>query len=216
LNPNYATAHQWYGLFLASLGRFSEAESEVRRAQQLDPLSTIVNMALPEVYTWENRYDEAIAEYKKIIAIDPSFPGSYANLANLYERKHMYSEALDTMQPYLSLKGMPNSPSELRKIYSTSGYTAVMRKELEKDLQDRAQGKYRSPVGIAAAYAQLGDEKHALEWLERGYEERTSSMQYLAVDGEFDSIRANPKFQYWLGVLGLPASIKFGRPVPNG
>jgi TolB-like protein/DNA-binding winged helix-turn-helix (wHTH) protein/Tfp pilus assembly protein PilF len=205
LNPNYATAHQWYGLYLASLGRFSEAEAEVRRAQKLDPLSPIVNMALPEVFTWERRYDEAIAEYKKIIALDASFPGSYGNLANLYERKHMYSEALDTMQPYLSLKGQPDFLSELRRIYSASGYNAVLRKELEKDLQKRTQGKYTSPVGIAASYAMLGDQQHAFEWLERGYEERTSGMQYLAVGAEFDSIRANPKFQYWLGVLGLPS-----------
>src|SRR3989449_6849179 len=136
LNPNSATAHQWYGDFLTKLGRFEDAEAEVRRAQKLDPLSPIVNMALPEVFTWESRYDEAIAEYKKIIALDPSFPGSYGNLANLYERKHMYSEALDTMQPYLSLKGTPNSGAELRSLYSASGYTAVMRKELNKDLQD--------------------------------------------------------------------------------
>ena len=119
----------------------------------------------------------------------------------------MYSEALDTMQPYLSLKGTPNSAAEMRRIYSTSGYTAVMRKELEKDLQDRKQGKYRSPVGIAASYSALGDERQALQWLERGYEERTSSMQYLAVDAEFDSIRSNPKYQYWLSVLGLPTSV---------
>jgi TolB-like protein/DNA-binding winged helix-turn-helix (wHTH) protein/Tfp pilus assembly protein PilF len=207
LNPNYATAHQWYGLYLASLGRFSEAEVEVRRAQKLDPLSPIVNMALPEVFTWEGRYDEAIAEYKKIIALDPSFAGSYGNLANLYERKHMYSEALDTMQPYCSLKGDPDLGRELRKIYSTSGYNEVIRKELARSLQERASGKYASPVGIAASYALLGEKKAAVEWLERGYEERTSGMQYLGVESEFDSLRSNPKFQYWLGVLGLPTSV---------
>ena len=207
LNPNYATAHQWYGLYLASLARFSEAEAEVRLAQKLDPLSPTVNMALPEVFTWEGRYDDAIPEYKKIIAMDPSFPGAYGNLANLYERKHMYLQTLDTMQPYLGLKGLPDLAGELRSLYSASGYTAVMRKELNKDLQDRAQGKYMSPVGIAASYAALGDEKHALEWLERGYEEHSSGMQYLGVDSEFDSIRSNPKFQYWLSVLGLPTSV---------
>ncbi len=212
LNPNYATAHQWYGLYLASLARFSEAEAEVRRAQKLDPLSPIVNMALPEVFTWEGRYDDAIPEYKKIIAMDPSFPGAHGNLANLYERKHMYLQALDTMQPYLNLKGLPDLAGELRSLYSASGYTAVMRKELNKDLQDRGQGKYMSPVGIAASYAALGDEKHALKWLERGYEEHSSGMQYLGVDSEFDTIRSNPKFQYWLGVLGLPTSVNLPQP----
>ena len=154
------------------------------------------------------KVDDAIPEYKKIIAMDPSFPGAYGNLANLYERKHMYSEALNTMQPYLGLKGLPDVAGELRSLYSASGYTVVMRKELNKDLQDRAQGKYMSPVGIAASYAALGDEKHALEWLERGYEEHSSGMQYLGVDSEFDSIRSNPKFQYWLSVLGLPSAVR--------
>ena len=105
----------------------------MRHARQLDPLSPIVNMALPEVYTWEGRYDEAIAEYKKIIALDPSFPGAYGNLANLYERKQMYAEALDTMQPYLSSKGQSDVARELRSLYSASGYAAVMRKELDRD-----------------------------------------------------------------------------------
>src|SRR5947207_10838787 len=97
---------------------------------------------------------------------------------------------------------------KLRSLYSASGYAAVMRKELDRDLQDRAQGKYTSPTGIAASYAVLGDEAQALRWLEKGYEEHSSGMQYLAVDPQFDSIRGNPKFQYWVGVLGLPMSAK--------
>jgi hypothetical protein len=51
----------------------------------------------------------------------------------------------------------------------------------------------------------LGDEAHALEWIEKGYEERSSGMQYLAIDPQFDAIRSNPKYQYWLGVLNLSA-----------
>ena len=205
LNPNYATAHQWYGLLLASLGRFSEAEVEVRHARQLDPLSPIVNMALPEVYTWEHRDDEAIAEYKKIIAMDPSFSGAYGNLSYLYERKQMYDEALKQEERQSALIGDPEFVRGLAKIYSTSGYIAAVREVLKKDLQDRDRGKYRNPVGVASRYAALGDEIHTLEWLEKGYEEHSSGMQYLAVDPQFDALRTHPRFQYWLGVLGLPA-----------
>jgi TolB-like protein/DNA-binding winged helix-turn-helix (wHTH) protein len=214
LNPNYATAHQWYGLFLASLARFSEAESEVRRAQRLDPLSPIVNMALPEVYTWERRDDDAIAEYQKVIALDPSFPGAHSNLAYLYERKHMYPEALESMRVYGNLAGEPEFIRKLQKAYSAFGYAALTREELKKDLQDRANGKYRNPTGIASFYASLGDETHAFEWLQKAYEEHSSGMQYLAVDPQFDAIHSNPRYKYWLGVLGLPTSIKFERPAP--
>jgi TolB-like protein/DNA-binding winged helix-turn-helix (wHTH) protein/Tfp pilus assembly protein PilF len=207
LNPNYATAHQWYGLYLASFGRFSEAEAEVRRAKELDPLSAIVNMALPEVYTWEHRDDEAIAEYKKVIALDPSFAGAYGNLAYLYERKHMYALALETEQRASDLIGERDFFLKLQKIYAASGYTSMLREAIKKDLADRASGRYRNPVGIASNYAQLGDEARALEWLEKGYQEHSSGMQYLAIDVQFDSIHSNPRYQYWLGVLGLPTKV---------
>jgi TolB-like protein/DNA-binding winged helix-turn-helix (wHTH) protein/Tfp pilus assembly protein PilF len=207
LNPNYATAHQWYGLYLASFGRFSEAEAEVRRAKNLDPLSPIVNMALPEVYTWEHRDDEAIAEYKKIIALDPAFAGAYGNLSFLYERKQMYAQALELEQHGSDLIGEHEFFVKLQKIYAASGYAAMLRESLKKELADRAGGKYRNPVGIASNYAQLGDEAHMLEWLEKGYQEHSSGMQYLAVDVQFDAMRSNPRYQYWLGVLGLPTKL---------
>lgn len=205
LNPNYATAHQWYGLFLASMGHFTEAEAEVRRARELDPLSPIVNMALPEVYTWEHREDDAIAEYKKIVIMDPAFCGAHGNLAYLYERKRMYAEALEEQQRNSALAGDSDFMRKLQKIYATSGYEAMLREELMKELEDRAQGKYGKALGIASYYAMLGDEAHALEWIEKGYEERSSGMQYLAIDPQFDAIRSNPKYQYWLGVLNLSA-----------
>lgn len=204
LNPNYATAHQWYGLYLASFGRFAEGEAEVRRAKELDPLSPIVNMALPEVYTWERRYDDAIPEYKKILALDPSFPGAYGNLTDIYEKKHMYAEALDLSQQYAALKGESDMAREARKAFAESGYNGLLRTELAKGLEERAHGQYNNPVAIAGVYALLGDQQKALDWLQRGYEEHSSGMQYIGVYPEFDSLRDNPKYQYWLGVLGLP------------
>ena len=168
LNPNYATAHQWYGLFLASFGRFREGEAEVRRAKELDPLSPIVNMALPELYMWERRYDEAIPEYKKIIALDPSFPGAYGNLADVYEKKQKYAEALDAMQQAAALKGVPEMARDVRKAYAESGYNGLIRTELATGLKERERGEYNSPVAMAGAYALLGDEQHCLEWLQKG------------------------------------------------
>ena len=50
LNPNYATAHQWYGYYLAAMGRFPEALEEARKAQQMDPLSLSINTTLAGRY----------------------------------------------------------------------------------------------------------------------------------------------------------------------
>ena len=215
LNPNYTTAHQWYGLFLAGMGRFREAEVEVERARQLDPVSSIVSMATAEVYTWEKRDDAAIAEYKKVIALDPSFAGAYGNISHLYEKQHMYVDALNNLQQYWVLIGQPDFAKELQRAYDKAGYEGVNRASLHKEIHDRETGRYRSPTGIAGMYASLGDKSHALEWLQKGYEEHASGMSYLAIDTDFDGLRDQPQFQYWLGVLGLPRSVKSANRVPR-
>jgi TolB-like protein/DNA-binding winged helix-turn-helix (wHTH) protein/Flp pilus assembly protein TadD len=211
LNPNYATAHQWYGLLLASLGRFPEAEVEVRRAQQLEPLSPIINMAVAEVLTWERRYDEAIVEYKKILELDPTFDGAYGNLGEVYAAKGMYAEALAKWKEKCALTGEMDFARDLDKLYTRSGYPGILRAELNFDLAARASGEYSNPVGIAEMYAALGDSTHAFEWLQKAYEEHSSGMQFLNTDAHFDSIRSNPKFQYWLNVLALPAPSAYNR-----
>lgn len=206
LNPNYPTAHQWYGLMLANLGRFPEAEAEVKRAQQLDPLSPIINMAVAEVYTWERHYDQSIEQYKKVIALDPSFSLAYGNLANAYEQKHRYNEAVSAIQQKWNLNGDPSLAHEIERAYSRSGYSAVIRQELNRFLQERAKGQYADPVDIAGSYAELGDEAAAFEWLQKGYEEHSSGMRFLGVVPDFDSLRSSSQFQVWLGVVGLPHS----------
>src|SRR5262249_30877240 len=65
LNPNYATAHHWYGETLATMGRFNEAIAELKRAQELDPLSLIINTDLGEVYGFAHEYDKAIKQLRK-------------------------------------------------------------------------------------------------------------------------------------------------------
>jgi len=211
LNPNYGTAHQWYGLLLASLGRFPEAEAEVRRAQQLEPLSPIINMAVAEVFTWERRYDDAVVEYKKILELDPNFEGAYGNLAEVYAAKGMYPEALALWKKKCALTGEMDFSRDLEKQYARSGYLGILRAMLNYDLAARASGEYSNPIGISEMYAALGDAPHAFEWLQKAYEEHSSGMQFLNTDAHFDSIRSNPKFQYWLNIVALPSSPKPAR-----
>ena len=65
LNPNYATAHHWFGnSLLVTLGRFDEAIKEGERAVELDPLSLIINADLGSTLMIARRYDEAIAQLR--------------------------------------------------------------------------------------------------------------------------------------------------------
>ena len=86
LNPNYATAHHWFGVFLASLGRSEEALARLGKAQELDPLSTIINYAVGDALERLGRFDEAVAQYKTVIEIDPAVPNAYWGIGDIYWR----------------------------------------------------------------------------------------------------------------------------------
>jgi hypothetical protein len=89
----------------------------------------------------------------------------------------------------------------------------VIREELSRVLQERASGQYADPMTIAGYYAELGDTPPAFQWLHKGYEERSSGMQFLGIAPDFDSLRSSAQFQYWLGVVGL-APIKLTATKP--
>jgi TolB-like protein/DNA-binding winged helix-turn-helix (wHTH) protein/Tfp pilus assembly protein PilF len=168
LDPNYPSAHQWYGMFLASLHRFPEAEAEVKRAEQLDPLSPIITMAVGEVYAWERRYDDAIVQFRKALDLNPSFAGAYGNLSSAYQQKKMYSEAVEALVQEWTLMGEGRLAASLQNTYLHSGYSAVLREELNHSLRQHELGRWSEPIGIAGGFAVLGDTSNALKWLEKG------------------------------------------------
>jgi len=84
LNPNYATARQWYGSTLVSLGRAEEGLAQKRKAQELDPLSAIINLSIGMTLGNLGRFEEALAQYEVVLEIDPAMPGPYERIAELY------------------------------------------------------------------------------------------------------------------------------------
>jgi hypothetical protein len=136
-----------------------------------------------------------------------AFAGAFGNLADVYEHKHMYAQATNGLRQTAILIGDPESGRAIQRVYGCSGCPAAIHEELNRELQRVSAGHYVSPTGIAGLYAAQGDAARAFESLENGYEEHSSGMQFLGVSSDFDLIRSNPQYQYWLGVLALPAAI---------
>ncbi|MCH7682787.1 MAG: protein kinase [Gemmatimonadetes bacterium] len=81
LSPAYATAHQWLGLNLAYVGRLEEAETEMRTAYALDPLSLIINMNVGKVLLYQRRYDAAIEQLERTLELAPEWVGPHMTCA---------------------------------------------------------------------------------------------------------------------------------------
>jgi tetratricopeptide (TPR) repeat protein len=206
LNPNYPTAHHWWAVHLSHLKRFDEAIPEIRRALELDPLSTVINLSYGDVLVDARRFDEAIEQYRKTIELDPNFQNTYLFLGRAYEGKGMYDQALDAYAKYSAFNMVPEeSLNEVKQIYRKSGWKAYLRVVLDR-LVTQFQGVtiFRKSYVVAAFYARLGQNDEAIKWLEKAYEEHDTSMPWLGVSFEFDSIRSDPRFRELLRRLGLP------------
>jgi TolB-like protein/DNA-binding winged helix-turn-helix (wHTH) protein/Tfp pilus assembly protein PilF len=201
LNPGYATAHHWYAWHLALLRRYDEAIAEMKKAQDLDPLSLIIDADLAEVLALAHSYDESIVQSRKAIEMDPSFALAHNQLALAYLQKHMNEDAVAELQKAVRLSGgSPTCIANLARAYVASGKRTEAEKLLS-DLKNRSAPGYSHASEIAVIYASLGDTDQAMSWLEKGYEERFNPG--VLIRPGFDPLRSNPRFQDLASRVGL-------------
>jgi len=137
LNPGYATAHHWYAWHLALVGRNAEAIAEMKRAQNLDPLSLIISADLAELLVIAHSYDESMEQSRKTIEMDPNFALAHNQLAQAYIQKEMYSEAISELEKAVRLSGgSPICTANLARAYAASR----RRNEALKLLSDLKEG----------------------------------------------------------------------------
>jgi TolB-like protein/DNA-binding winged helix-turn-helix (wHTH) protein/Flp pilus assembly protein TadD len=206
LNPGYATAHHWYAWHLALVGRNAEAIAEMRKAQNLDPLSLIINADLAELLVIAHFYDESIQQSRKTIEMDPNFGLAHNQLAQAYLQKGMHDEAITELQKAIQLSGdSPTCTANLARAYAASGRRNEAL-QLLNDLKKRSNPGYSHASEIATVYAALGDNGQALTWLQKGYEERFNPGVLLRPG--FDPLRSDPRFQDLVRRIGLPVQTK--------
>lgn len=203
LDANSASGHQWYGDFLTRMGRFDEARAELKKAQDLDPLSLLTNTSLGRQLYYSRQYDSAAQQLTKTLEMDPKFVPAQHAIEAAYAQNGMFKEAIGERQKVLTLSGNPDLAAAIGEDFRTSGYPGVMTSWLEGLKQVSKRG-YVSPYNIAQIYARLGDKNQALVWLEAAYNQRDSNLTYVKVEPAFDEVRPDPRFQQVVQRLGMP------------
>jgi len=198
-NPNYALAHTWYGENLAAMGRFGEAIAEAKRAEAEDPLSLTISTNIGLISYLAGQNDQAIEAFKKAIEIDPNFPRAHFRLGNAYRQKGLYQQALAEYQKAVQLSGGGDAygdqyyDASVGEAYAILGNTREARKVLDRLIR-RSKNRYVPAYGIALINVGLGERDHVFEWLQRAYDERSTSMAYLKVDPAWNDLRSDPRF----------------------
>lgn len=200
LNPNYATAHQWYAELLSFQGRHVEALAEIRIALELDPLAAVMHHQAGQTHQQARRYDEAIQEYENAIALDPWFVGPSGHFMMwAYSRKGMLEPAAEMMKRVFPGNSRAQKlASELASAAASGDRRAFRLKQLE------SATLYPQPFCYTALFhAALRDDDQALQWLNKAYDQRLECILYINVDPEWDHLRSDPRFVAILQKIGL-------------
>ena len=204
LKPSYAMAHHWYGfLYLASMGRLSEAIAETKRALELDPLSLPVGSNIAFLLYLARKYDEALEQFRRNLEMDRSFFYTHFQMALTYEQCGRYDEAIAGFQKAIAVSGASTLPRALlARTYALAGRKNEALALLD-ELGELSTTTYVSPYRIAAVHSALDNKDQAFRWLEYAYEGRDGWLIWLAVDPVVDSLRSDKRFKDLLTRIGV-------------
>jgi TolB-like protein/Tfp pilus assembly protein PilF len=203
LNPNFATARQWYaGANLVATGRFDLAVAEGRRAVELDPMALIPNVELAAVYTYARRHDEAIAQLRKVIDMDPDWYLAHMLLCAVYSYKGQFAEAIAEGETARRLNDDPAVLGYLAHSLALSGKRQEAMK-IVAQMHEVSKQRYVPAFSFGIAYAALGDKDQALQWIEQCLHDAAWEITLLKVDPAFDKLRSDPRFNDLVKRVGI-------------
>lgn len=194
LKPGYATAHEWYGLFLAVQGRMDEALSEMHKAYMLDPQSPSVNTGLARIYQFRNETDKSIAQVNKILAIDSNYAEAYFTAGMTYFKRREYEKAIPNLNKAIALANRrPVMLCILGAVYVKTGRIEEA-KELLAELQTPPVNNDKM-YAIAIIKSHIGQADEALKIMEKLVDEKYGIMIYMNTDSTFFQQGGDPRFK---------------------
>jgi len=204
INPNYAEAHDEYGLSLAVIGRADEAITEGDHALELDPLSFVSNLNVGWIFWYCGQYDSMHKQGKKLIELEPNFFGGHWLIGSEFWTKGRYEQAISKYQTAVALGGGQNVLVNLGCLYGIVGERDKAQQVLN-ELQELSASQYLLPYSIALVYAGLGEVDRAFEWLEKSYEQREGLLlAFKHTASRIPGFSSDPRLADLLRRIGLP------------
>ncbi|HET7470957.1 MAG TPA: protein kinase, partial [Gemmatimonadales bacterium] len=203
-NPSYATAHEWYGLYLAAMGRFDEAHREEDRAQALDPLSVAITGTNAWIYHYSHRQDEAERLLRQALRIDSTYGLGRLYLGRVLQAKGELDSAIAEYDRLSGpIKQWAPTVAGLGNLYALEGRRTDAVTILRR-LDSLSRTQYVTSYAVAAVHVALGWPDSAFAWLDRAVQERTHWLVWLNRDPRWEPLRRDPRYAELVNRVGLP------------
>src|ERR1700691_4503451 len=203
LSSNAAMIHQAYGAHLAATGKAEEALRELRRSEEIDPLSAMVNVGVAWGLYVARDFQGASEQSWKVLAMEPKFGAAQYILGLAYAQMGLAEDAVVELRNARICAGdQPAVLAALAHVHASAGESSEAAGILG-ELESLSQRRFVSPYWLGLVYAGLGDRARALELLDRAYAERDVWLTWLGVEPRFDVLRTEPRFQELLRGVGL-------------
>jgi serine/threonine-protein kinase len=194
LNPNYATAHDGYGMLLSARGTFDGAIEQITKAADLDPLSLIIAVHAGWPFYFARDYESAIRRFDKALELDQSFIPAHGWRGMALGQQRRFAEAIASFRRALEVDRVPILLAMLGHTHAIAGNRGEAERVLT-ELQFEAQTRYVSPYDVAVIHSGLGDVSAAMAALHEAFEDRSAWMVFLGVDPRLDPLRDDVRFQ---------------------
>ncbi len=195
LDPTAADTRIAYAAYLSHMRRFDHAIREARRALALDPVSLAGRTQLSVILYRARRYDEALAELHATEELDPFYPVTYLNRGLVYAAQGRLGEATAAFEAGLRLDPASEDLSALLAYARARAGEPESAKAILRHVEAGPAGTFLQPPTVGLVHLALGNRDAALDWLERGYAERSWQTALINVNPEFDPLRGDPRFE---------------------
>jgi eukaryotic-like serine/threonine-protein kinase len=201
LNPNNAAAHYFYAIsFLMPEGRTDQALAEFQTALSLDPLSAIVNTNYACALMQARRYQDSLAQFRKVLEQDPNFGPARYKLSQLYATMGRFADAVREIQ---ESEGFGKGQIGLTAGKSEVAQASANAKGYIELIQNVIRGTDRSSA-VAVACAAGGDRDLAFEYLEKAYGDGDNELFWAIRYPALDWLRSDPRYADLMKRLRLP------------
>lgn len=207
LSPSYATAYQWYALFLTYMGRLNEASVQIKRARELDPLSRVISLNQAMILLVTGRTAGALEQCQKLVEQEPDYADGHRFLGFLYFMSSRGTEAIEEARKALLLsEDDAFMKAELACLLGFVGKDKESSQILE-ELQNLSKTKYVPTVELAQILFSLGKTDEAFLFLNKADEDRSSRLLWFSIWPWFKDFRKDPRWSELQKVIGIPAEM---------